>query len=190
MDNLDYGIIGNCRSAALISKTGNLEWTCLPEFDSSSVFAKLLDEKIGGSFDIIVDKSYTIAQRYKKHTAVLITLFSSGNNVFEVRDFMPRYRKEDGGYNAPPEIVRYVKLVSGNPKFKINYDPRLEYAKGVTNTYVKKDFIVSLTKEEKFDTFFLYTSFNKNFYWAIMKKSLSLVFVRCILNWKEPRCIG
>jgi GH15 family glucan-1,4-alpha-glucosidase len=46
MDNLDYGIIGNCRSAALISKTGAIEWCCLPEFDSSSVFAKILDEKI------------------------------------------------------------------------------------------------------------------------------------------------
>ena len=86
MDNLDYGIIGNCRSAALISKTGNLEWCCLPEFDSSSVFAKLLDEEIGGSFDIIVDETYTIKQRYKKHTAILITHFSDGENSFEIRD--------------------------------------------------------------------------------------------------------
>ncbi len=84
MDNLDYGIIGNCRSAALISKTGNIEWCCLPEFDSSSVFAKLLDEEIGGSFDIIVDENYTIKQRYKKHTAVLITHFSDGENSFEI----------------------------------------------------------------------------------------------------------
>ena len=45
MNNLDYGIIGNCQSAALISKTGSLEWCCLPNFDSSSVFAKILDEK-------------------------------------------------------------------------------------------------------------------------------------------------
>ncbi|MFK7813162.1 MAG: glycoside hydrolase family 15 protein [Maribacter sp.] len=162
MDNLDYGIIGNCRSAALISKTGNLEWCCLPEFDSSSVFAKLLDEKIGGSFDIIVDETYTIKQRYKKHTAVLITHYSDGENSFEIRDFMPRFRKEGGGYNAPPEVVRFIKYISGKPKFKVNYEPKLEYAKGITKTYIKKNFIVSLTKEEKFDTFFLYTSFNKN----------------------------
>lgn len=161
MDNLDYGIIGNCRSAALISKTGNLEWCCLPEFDSSSVFAKLLDEEIGGSFDIIVDESYTITQRYKKHTAVLITYFSNGADSFEIRDFMPRYRKEEG-YNAPPEVVRYIKYISGKPKFKVKYDPKLEYAKGKTKIYVKKNFVVSLTKGEKFDTFFLYTSFNKN----------------------------
>ncbi len=162
MDNLDYGIIGNCRSAALISKTGSLDWCCLPEFDSSSVFAKLLDSEIGGSFEVLVDDSYTIKQRYKKHTAVLITHFSDGKNAFEVRDFMPRYRKEGGGYNAPPEVVRFFKHIGGRPKFKILYNPKLEYAHGVTETHVKKNFVVSLTHGERFDTFFMYTSFNKN----------------------------
>jgi GH15 family glucan-1,4-alpha-glucosidase len=162
MDNLNYGIIGNCRSAALISETGSLEWCCLPEFDSSSVFAKLLDEKIGGSFEILVGQGYTIKQRYKKHTAILITHFTDGKNAFEIRDFMPRYRKEGGGYNAPPEIIRYFKHLSGKPKFKVLYDPKLEYASGKTETYVKKNFVVSLTQGEKFDTVFLYTSFNKN----------------------------
>ena len=76
MDNLDYGIIGNCRSSALISRTGSLDWCSLPEFDSSSVFAKLLDEEIGGSFEILVDEGYEITQRYKKGTALLITRFS------------------------------------------------------------------------------------------------------------------
>jgi len=162
MDNLDYGIIGNCRSAALISKTGAIDWCCLPEFDSSSLFAKLLDEEKGGSFEIMVDATYTIKQRYKKHTAVLITKFTSDEGVFEIRDFMPRYRKDGGGYNAPPELVRYFKYISGVPKFKVVYNPKLEYARGVTETYIKEKFIVSLTHAEKFDTCFLYTSFDKN----------------------------
>ena len=74
---------------------------------------------------------------------------------------MPRYYKQNGGYNAPPEIVRYIKHVSGKPVFKVLYNPKLEYALGKTNTYVKKNFIASLTHEIKFDTFFLYTSFDK-----------------------------
>ncbi|MCW5517039.1 glycoside hydrolase family 15 protein [Muriicola sp. Z0-33] len=162
MDNLDYGIIGNCRSAALISKTASLDWCCLPEFDSSSVFAKLLDEEIGGSFEIFAEENYKITQRYKKHTALLITKFSDGENAFEVRDFMPRYYKEDGGYHAPPEIIRYIRHISGKPKFRVRYNPKLEYAIGKTETYVKHNFIASLTHGEKFDTVFLYTSFNKN----------------------------
>ncbi|MBT8284960.1 MAG: glycoside hydrolase family 15 protein [Flavobacteriaceae bacterium] len=162
MDNLDYGIIGNCRSAALVSKTGSIDWCCLPEFDSSSVFAKLLDDEIGGCFGIKVESSYTIKQRYKKHTAVLITEFKEGDNIFEIHDFMPRYLKNHSHYYAPPELVRYVKHISGKPKFSVHYEPKLAYAIGETNTFIKKNFIASLTKGEKFETVFLYTSFNKN----------------------------
>lgn len=161
MDNLDYGIIGNCRSAALISKTGSVDWCCLPEFDSPSVFAKLLDDEIGGSFEIIVDDSYHISQKYEAYTSILITSFKSGNDHFELHDFMPRYRKEGTHYHAPPELIRYFKHKSGNPKFSVLYDPKLEYAMGDTESFIKKDFIASLTHEVKFDTVFLYTSFNK-----------------------------
>jgi GH15 family glucan-1,4-alpha-glucosidase len=162
MDNLDYGIIGNCRSAALVSKTGSIEWCCLPEFDSSSVFAKLLDDQIGGSFGIKVSPSYQIKQRYKKHTAVLITRYTDGDNIFEVHDFMPRYYKGVNSYYGPPEIARFIKLISGKPSFSVHYDPKLSYAIGTTHTYVKKKFIVSLTQDDKFETVFLYTSYNKN----------------------------
>ncbi|MGB5497851.1 MAG: glycoside hydrolase family 15 protein [Maribacter sp.] len=162
MDNLDYGIIGNCRSAALVSKTGSIEWCCLPEFDSSSVFAKILDEKIGGSFEIKVSDNYIITQRYKKNTAVLITHFSDGDNIFEIHDFMPRYHNENGGYHSPPELVRYIKHIKGKPSFKVLYNPKLEYALGETKTYVKRNFIVSLANTVKFATIFLYTSYNKN----------------------------
>ncbi|MBU2945988.1 glycoside hydrolase family 15 protein [Zobellia uliginosa] len=161
MDNLDYGIIGNCRSAALISKTGSVDWCCLPEFDSPSVFAKLLDEEIGGSFEILVDDNYTIEQAYEPRTCILITKFNDGDNCFEIHDFMPRYHKEDGTYVSPPEFVRYIKLVEGEPKFKVLYNPKLEYAAGETKSYIKSDFIASLTHDGKFDTVFLYTSFNK-----------------------------
>ncbi|MEY8848839.1 glycoside hydrolase family 15 protein [Psychroserpens sp. XS_ASV72] len=160
-NNLNYGIIGNCRSAALISKTGSLDWCCLPEFDSSSVFAKLLDENKGGSFDISVADEYKISQHYLKNTCILITRFETTSDAFEVHDFMPRYRKENKKYYAPPEVVRYFKLIKGTPEFKINYNPKLEYAIGNTNVYIKEDFIVSLTDKEKYDTLFLYTNFDK-----------------------------
>lgn len=162
MDNLDYGIIGNCRSAALISKTGSIDWCCLPEFDSPSVFAKLLDDKIGGSFEIIVNESYHITQKYEPFTNILITTFKSGEDEFEIHDFMPRYRKEGNHYHAPPELIRYFKHISGTPKFSVVYDPKLEYAMGETKSYIKKDFVASLTHEIKFDTVFLYTSFDKS----------------------------
>ena len=161
-DNLDYGIIGNCRSAALISKTGSLDWCCLPKFDSSSVFAKLLDDDKGGSFEIMTDDSFSITQKYLNNTTILVTRFSNGIDAFEVHDFMPRYHKTNGAYHSPPEVVRYFKYVSGKPTFKVHYNPKLEYAIGKTETYIKENFIVSLTYGEKFDTLFLYTNFDKD----------------------------
>ena len=161
MNNLDYGIIGNCKSAALVSKTGSIDWCCLPKFDSASVFAKLLDETIGGSFGFIVDDSYSISQKYIENTTILTTRFSNGLDVFEVRDFMPRYHKTSGSYHAPPEFIRYIKYISGKPEVKVLYDPKLEYAKGTTSTYIKNEFIVSLNEEETYDTLFLYTDLDK-----------------------------
>ncbi|MEL1254011.1 glycoside hydrolase family 15 protein [Flavobacterium sp. DGU38] len=158
MKNLNYGIIGNCRSAALVSDTGAIEWCCLPEFDSASVFAKILDQEIGGSFEIQVTDDYTITQKYIPNTSILVTTFSNGTDTFEINDFMPRYRKEKGGYMAPPEIIRYFKKLSGNPSFRIIYDPRLDYSSGVTSSYVKENHIVSLTGTIKFDSLFLYSN--------------------------------
>ena len=62
MNNLNYGIIGNCRTAALISEIGNIEWLCFPEFDSPSVFAALLDREKGGCFGFEVSEKYHTVQ--------------------------------------------------------------------------------------------------------------------------------
>ena len=67
-DNLNYGIIGNCRTSALISKTGSIDFLCLPTFSSSTAFVKLLDTKKGGSFSIEVAPDYEITQHYYHHT--------------------------------------------------------------------------------------------------------------------------
>lgn len=160
MKNLNYGIIGNCRSAALVSDKGAIEWCCLPEFDSASVFAKILDQEIGGSFEILVTDDYTITQKYIPNTSILVTTFSNGTDAFEINDFMPRYRKDKRGYMAPPEIIRYFKKLSGSPSFRILYDPRLDYASGVTTSFVKANHIVSLTGTIKFDSLFLYSNFD------------------------------
>lgn len=160
MKNLNYGIIGNCRSAALVSDKGAIEWCCLPEFDSSSIFAKILDTEIGGSFEIHCTDDYAISQKYMESTSILVTTFDNGTDAFEINDFMPRYRKEKVGYMIPPEIIRYFRKISGAPKFTIEYNPRLEYGLAQTNNYVKEDHITSLSESTKFDSLFLYSNFN------------------------------
>ena len=161
-DNLNFGIIGNCKSSALINEDSSIDWSCLPEFDSPSVFCKILDEKIGGSFKIDCDSSYLIDQKYMEKTCILITTFKNSENEFEVIDFMPRYQKENGVYYSPPQIVRALKLIKGKPKFRVLYDPKLSFSMGKTNSYVKENFIVSVLNEDRYETLYLYTDLDKN----------------------------
>ena len=68
MDNLNYGVIGNCCTAALISEKGSIEWLCFPNFDSPSIFAALLDREKGGTFGFEVSEDYHTIQSYVPHT--------------------------------------------------------------------------------------------------------------------------
>jgi GH15 family glucan-1,4-alpha-glucosidase len=157
MESLDYGVIGNCKSAALISKKGSLDWCCLPNFNSPSVFAKLLDLERGGVFEFVSDSTCAITQKYIAKTNILKTRFEDVSGTFEVIDFMPRYHNGNGGYYAPPDIIRYVRLVSGNPIIRINYDPRLNYAKHKTKTIINGEYIKSYTSKGSYDSVYLYT---------------------------------
>lgn len=160
MKNLDYGIIGNGKSAALISKTGSLDWCCLPHFNSAGIFAKLLDDKIGGNFSIDVDDKYNITQEYLWKTNILSTVFDNGADAFQLIDFMPRYQRDDGSFYSPPDIIRFIRLLKGKPVIKVKYDPKLDFAREKTYNEVKGDYIKSFTKEGKYDSLYLYSSFN------------------------------
>lgn len=160
MNTLDYGIIGNCKSAALISKEGSLDWCCLPDFNSASVFAKLLDTNIGGSFSFEVGPEYEISQKYLWKTNILCTTFASEEAAFQVIDFMPRYRESSGTFYAPPDVIRYLCVVKGTPRLRVNYDPRINYAREKTYNENHKFYIKSFTREGKYDSLYLYTSFD------------------------------
>ncbi len=161
MNNLNYGIIGNCRSGALISEKGSIDWCCLPEFTSSSVFARLLDEEKGGCFEIIVNKNYSVTQRYIPRTNLLETTFKKGINEFRIIDFMPRYHTSESEYYSPPDLIRYVKYISGNPEFSINFTPHLEFARYRTKTVVEENYLKSYTTHGPYDSVYLYTNFDK-----------------------------
>ncbi len=161
MKSLNYGIIGNCLSAALISDTGSIDWCCLPNFNSSSIFASILDENRGGNFAFIVNRQYKISQSYIRRTNILVTKFEAEKDKFEVVDFMPRYMSDYRSYYSPPDIIRYIKHKSGKPRFRINYDPKLEYAKYTTKTVVHKEYIKSYTTRGIYDSIYLYTNLDK-----------------------------
>lgn len=157
---MDYGMIGNCRSGALVSSKGAIEWLCLPKFDSGSVFAKLLDDIIGGSFEILPKNCLDISQKYDGYTNILITRFKCREGTFEVHDFMPRYKLDHGNYYAPPDLIRYFKHIEGEPVFKIKYDPKLEYAKYPTKIKFRTNYLKAQTAQGDYDSNYLYSSMN------------------------------
>jgi GH15 family glucan-1,4-alpha-glucosidase len=160
MNNLNYGVIGNCRSAALVSEKGSIEWFCLPNFDSPSIFAKLLDNAKGGFFSIVADNKYTITQKYIIWTNVLCTEFRSDDGTFEIIDFMPRYKLSEEGYFAPAEIYRYIKYISGKPAFKVEYHPAFNYASEEVANIIEDNYIRTYSRITPTDCIYLYTSLN------------------------------
>lgn len=160
MNNLNYGVIGNCRSAALVSEQGSIDWCCLPDFDSPSIFARLIDNAKGGFFSIVVDGEYTISQKYIIWTNVLCTEFKSVHGTFEVIDFMPRYKLIENDYFAPAEIYRYIKHISGEPSFKVRYCPVFNYAREAVSNSTEENHIRTYSRLKPTDCIYLYSSLN------------------------------
>jgi GH15 family glucan-1,4-alpha-glucosidase len=154
---MDYGVIGNCRSAALVDARGMIVWCCLPDFDSASVFAGLLDEEKGGSFGIEVDETYTVTQDYLYNTNVLRTVYESPAGGFELYDLMPRH-KEGHHYYAPPELLRYLRRTHGAPVLTVNYRPRLGYGRYETLSESHGAYIKSVVQQGVYESLYLYTN--------------------------------
>lgn len=145
-----------------MSDKGSIDWCCLPDFDSPSVFAKLLDDSKGGFFSIVVDDKYTISQKYLIGTNVVCTEFNSAEGIFEVIDFMPRYKLIDDDYFAPAEIYRYIKYISGTPVFKVKYCPAFNYAREKVSCITEDNYIRTYSRVNPTDCIYLYSSLDFN----------------------------
>lgn len=126
----DYAIIGNGRSAALVSRDGSIDWLCWPRFDSPSLFAGLLDQKIGGSWKIHPLSSTEIKRYYIDGTNVLQTRFLTDSGILVITDFMSAFSEEDKERSLQPEqeIIRRVECEEGEVEFQVHFDPKPNYA--------------------------------------------------------------
>jgi GH15 family glucan-1,4-alpha-glucosidase len=129
-----YGVIGNLRTAAVIGLNGSIDWCCLPELDSPSAFASLLDLRRGGRFFLRPTGKWTSTQRYLHRTNVLETIFDAAGGRLTVTDWMPLSGHLDGcgGSQAQPEIHRYIRVDGGPLEVHLHWAPRLNYARGKT----------------------------------------------------------
>lgn len=127
----DYAVIGDCRSAALVSRDGSLDWLCWPRFDSPSVFAALLDANRGGRFRIRPTGAFRTERRYLPGTNVLETVFLTPTGRAALRDLMPVASEEAKRSALVPEheVLRELEGVDGEVELTIEYAPRPGYAR-------------------------------------------------------------
>src|SRR5438128_778009 len=113
----DYGLIGDCHTAALVSRDGSIDWCCLPRFDSGRAFGRLLDPTAGHCQIAPADRTYASTQRYIEDTLVLETTFHGPAGVVRLLDSMVM---EDGdGASADRRLVRMIEGRSGSVELRI-----------------------------------------------------------------------
>jgi GH15 family glucan-1,4-alpha-glucosidase len=120
----NYGVIGDLNTVALVGLDGSIDFLCLPDFDSPSVFAAMLDAKKGGYFKIASPGSAKNKQLYLPDTNVLLTRFLEEGGVGEITDFMP----VESLY-AGKELIRMAKCVHGTINFVLECMPRFDYGR-------------------------------------------------------------
>jgi len=158
MKGYNLGIIGNCTTAALVTKDCSIVWLCTPYFDSPSLFSQLLDYDNGGYFKISGVDTVNVKQAYIVHTAILKTVFETKHGLFEVNDYLPRFMTFRGNYYCPSEVHRKIRVISGSPKIKVELDARPNYALGGADYTIKDEYIKITSQKGQYNSFYLYSS--------------------------------
>jgi GH15 family glucan-1,4-alpha-glucosidase len=127
----DYGLIGDCRTAALVSSCGSIDWCCFPHFDSPSFFGAILDRRNGGFFSIAPAGRFSSKQRYIEDTNVIETLFETGSGRIRVLDLFAVTTENQKRRQFWPdhEILRIVEGLSGEAAVEMRFVPRPNYGK-------------------------------------------------------------
>jgi GH15 family glucan-1,4-alpha-glucosidase len=127
----DHALLSDCHSAAIVDRSGSVEWLCFPRFDSPSVFARLLDDQ-GGHWSIRPVGAAEVSRRYLDRTMVLETTFRTATGSVTLVDALsmgPGNRDHELGRGAPHLLLRHVSGVEGQVELEVEYVPRTEYAR-------------------------------------------------------------
>jgi GH15 family glucan-1,4-alpha-glucosidase len=121
----DYGYIADCHSSALISKSGSIDWCCMPRIDSGSVFGRLLDWWKGGYCQVVPSGAHETSRRYLEKTLVLETTFRAGGGEARLLDC---FTMRKGGEHEPHrQILRILEGLRGKMDFILEVVPRFDY---------------------------------------------------------------
>jgi GH15 family glucan-1,4-alpha-glucosidase len=126
----DYGMIGDCHSLALVGRDGSIDWLCFPRFDSSSVFARMLDQDAGHFRVAPAAAIQEVRRTYLPSTNVLATTFVTSDGELELTDCMPVRPFDPESPTAVDNcasVLRRVRCRSGRIDVTVDLRPRFEY---------------------------------------------------------------
>src|SRR5690349_28956 len=119
-------MIGDCQTAALVSKEGSIDWLCLPRFDSGACFAALIGGEENGRWLLHpTSRVREVTRRYLPGTLVLETRFVTDEGCASVLDFMPIRARPNGAEH--PRVVRILCGERGRVTFRTQLVLRLDY---------------------------------------------------------------
>jgi len=135
----DYAVIGDCHTAALVSRDGSLDWYCPSRFDGPAVFCRLLDAARGGYCRLAPTDRYTSARHYQGPTNVLQTTFATASGQVRVTDFMPVQGAAGArGADIGParRVLRLVEGLAGSVDLTLTFKPTFDFARAATTLAV------------------------------------------------------
>ncbi len=135
----DYGFLSDCHIAALVDRSGSIDWWCPERFDSPSVFARLLDDD-AGHWSIHPEDEVEATRTYVGSTLVLRTRFTTADSEVELIDALalePGARGHDIGLRSPHSLLRRVHGRRGRVRMVMELAPRMEY--GLTTPHLSEE---------------------------------------------------
>ena len=117
----DYALIGDMQTAALVGRDGNIDWLCLPRFDSPACFTSLLGSEEHGHWRIAPTGKASARRSYQGHSLVLVTEWRTESGAARVTDFMPPRN------GKLPVLVRIVEGLHGQVDMECVLRMRLGY---------------------------------------------------------------
>ncbi len=139
-----YGVIGDLHTAALVSREGAVDFCCAPRFDSPAVFAALLDEELGGRWQIVPAGQWSSEQRYLAATNVLETIFRvAGGGVVALTDFMAAGPRRAGRCR----IFRRVYAVRGSTRLDVLFQPCFDFGSTRTHLYARRHGLLATDRD-------------------------------------------